>query len=47
MEICLKGTGHMTKMAALSIYAKNPSEIFSRTGGPQVDHRWISTKLGM
>ena len=32
----------MTKMAAMPIYGKNPSEIFfSRTGGP------ISTKLGM
>ena len=32
----------MTKMAAMSIYGKNPSKIFfSRTGGP------ISKKLGM
>ena len=31
----------MTKMAATPIYCKNPSKIFSRTGGP------ISTKLGM
>ena len=34
--------GHMTKMAAMPIYGKNPSKIFfSGTGGP------ISTKLGM
>ena len=33
--------GHMTKMAATPIYGKNPSKIFSRTGGP------IFTKLGM
>ena len=25
---------HMTKMAAMPIYGKNPSTIFSRTGGP-------------
>ena len=31
----------MTKMAAMPIYGKNPSKIFSRTGGP------ISTKLDM
>ena len=34
--------GHMTKMATMPIYGKNPSKIFfSGTGGP------ISTKLGM
>ena len=34
--------GHMTKMAAMPIYGKNPSKIFfSGTGRP------ISTKLGM
>ena len=33
--------GHMTKMAAMPIYGKNPSKIFSRTS-------WlISTNLGM
>ena len=31
----------MTKMAVMSIYGKNPSKIFSGTGGP------ISMKLGM
>ena len=31
----------MTKMAAMLIYGKNPSKIFSGTSGP------ISTKLGM
>ena len=33
--------GHMTKMAAMPIYGKNPSKIFSRTSGP------IFMKLGM
>ena len=38
----INNPGHMTKMAAMPIYGKNPSKIFfSRTGGP------ISTKLGM
>ena len=37
----IRNPGHMTKMAAMPIYGKNPSKIFSRTGGP------ISTKLGM
>ena len=39
--MCIRNPGHMTKMAAMPIYGKNPSKIFSRTGGP------ISTKLGM
>ena len=39
---CSRHLGHMTKMAAMPIYGKNPSKIFfSRTG------RRISTKLGM
>ena len=38
MYIC--NPGHMTKMAAMPIYGKNPSKI-SKTGG------LISTKLGM
>ena len=33
--------GHMTKMAAMPIYGKNPLKFFSGTTGP------ISTKLGM
>ena len=38
----IRNPGHMTKMAAMPIYGKNPSKIFfSRTGGP------ISTILGM
>ena len=38
----INNTGHMTKMAAMPIYGKNPSKIFfSGTSGP------ISTKLGM
>ena len=41
MKIYKYDAGHMTKMAAMSIYGKNPSKIFfSRTSGP------ISTKLG-
>ena len=39
---CSRHLGHMTKMAAMPIYGKNPSKIFfSRTGG------LIFTKLGM
>ena len=42
MKICKHDPGHMTKMAAIPIYGKNPSKIFfSRTGRP------ISTKPGM
>ena len=38
----INNPGHMTKMAAMSIYGKNPSKIFfSGTNGP------ISMKLGM
>ena len=38
----IRNPGHMTKMAAMPIYGRNPSKIFfSRTGG------LISTKLGM
>ena len=40
-EVCSRHLGHMTKMAATPIYGKNPSKIFSGTGGQ------ISTKLGM
>ena len=41
-KVYINGPGHMTKMAAMPIYGKNPSKIFySRTGGP------IFTKLGM
>ena len=40
-KVYINGPGHMTKMAATPIYCKNPSKIFSRTGGP------IFTKLGM
>ena len=41
-KVYINGPGHMTKMAAMPIYCKNPSKIFfSRTGGP------IFTKLGM
>ena len=42
MKIYWHDAGHMTKMAAMPIYGKNPSNIFfSGTGGP------ISMKLGM
>ena len=42
MKIWWNNAGHMTKMAAMPIYGKNPLEIFfSRTGRP------IFTKLGM
>ena len=38
----INNPGHMTKMAAMPIYGKNPSKIFfSGTGGP------ISMQLGM
>ena len=38
----INNPGHMTKMAAMPIYGKNPSKFFSsETTGP------ISTKLGM
>ena len=38
----INNPGHMTKMATMPIYGKNPSKIFfSGTSGP------ISTKLGM
>ena len=40
-NVYIRNPGHMTKMAAMPIYGKNPSKIFSRTGG------LISTKLGM
>ena len=42
MKIYQHDAGHMTKMAAMSIYGKNPSKIFfSVTSGP------ILMKLGM
>ena len=37
----INNQGHMTKMAAMPIYGKNPLDIFSGTGTP------ISKKLGM
>ena len=40
-KVCSRHLGHMTKMAATSIYGKNPSKIFPRTGRP------IFTKLGI
>ena len=32
-KFCSRHVGHMTKMAAMPIYGKNASKIFSRTGG--------------
>ena len=33
--MCINNPGHMTKMAAMPIYGKNPSKFFfSGTGGP-------------
>ena len=41
-NVYINNPGHMTKMAAMPIYGKNPSKIFfSGTGGP------ISVKLGL
>ena len=43
----INNLGHMTKMAAMPIYGKNPSKIFfSRTGGSIsmklcMKHRWL------
>ena len=42
----INNPGHMTKMAAMPIYGKNPSKIFSRTGGSiskkfGMKHRWL------
>ena len=43
----INNLGHMTKMAAMPIYGKNPSKIFfSGTGGPiskkhGLKHRWL------
>ena len=41
MCMYISSPGHMTKMAAVPIYGKNPSKVFSGTCGP------ISTKLCM
>ena len=41
MYINLNYLGHMTKMATMPIYGKNPSKIFSETS------RQISMKLGV
>ena len=39
--MCINNVGHMTKMAAMPIYGKNQSKIFSET------NRLISRKLGV
>ena len=41
INVYINNPGHMTKMAAMPMYGKNPSKIFSRTSGQ------ISTKLAM
>ena len=33
-KVCSNGPGHMTKMAPMPIYGKNPLKIFSRTRMP-------------
>ena len=35
-NVCINNPGHMTKKAAMPIYGKNPSNIFSGTGGQEV-----------
>ena len=38
--------GHMTKMAAMPIYGKNPSKIFfSGTGGTDFNKTWHETSM--
>ena len=34
----INNLGHITKMAAMPIYGKNSSKIFSRTGGPKIEN---------
>ena len=44
-KVCSRGLGHLTKMAAMPIYGKNPSEIFfSRTNGTMT--LWLGMCLG-
>ena len=33
-KVCSNGLGHMTEMAAMHIYSKNPLKIFSETRRP-------------
>ena len=40
-KVCIWGPGHMTMMASMPIYGKNPSKIFSGTAG------MICMKLGL
>ena len=41
----INNLGHMTKMAAMPIFGKNPSKIFfSRTGGP-ISETWHKTLM--
>ena len=45
-KVCSNGPGHMTKMAAMAIYSKNPKKIiFSRTKRPMTlnlgMHHWV------
>ena len=41
MKVYLPHLGHMTKMATLPIYGKNPLKVVSRTKGP------MALELGM
>ena len=46
----INNPGHMTKMAAMPIYGKNPSKTFSGTGGlisKKLDMKqgWLSTTM--
>ena len=42
----MSNPGHMTKMAAMPIYGKNPSKIFFRTGGPILNETWHEALMG-
>ena len=44
MKIYRHDAGHMTKMAAMPLYGKNPSKIFfSGTDGPDFHETWYVT----
>ena len=43
-KVYINSPGHMTKMAAMPIYSKNPSKIFfSRTGGQIFTKRYVAS----
>ena len=47
MKVCSNDPGHMTKMAAMPIYGKNPEKnLFSKTSRPMtyelgIQHQWL------